>query len=105
MNEGMMTSNPKRVKRDDAPHGFPVGIPSGPGLALKFCVPWADSKRALPQYMTQQFRLAYVAMFPDLPAYAVLNDAMIYNVLSVANGQNTHPADTHTRLAKLGLQN
>ncbi len=66
MNEGMLTSNPKRIKRDDAPHDFLVGISSGPGLALKFCVSWADLKRALPHYMTQHFGLAYVAMFPDL---------------------------------------
>ena len=103
--QGMLTSNPKRLKRDDAPHAFPTGISSGPDLALRFCVPWADLKRALPQYMTQRFGLAYVAMFPDLPAYAVLNDTMIYNVLSVAYGQNTHPPETHVRLTKLGLQN
>ena len=54
-----------------------------------------DLKKALPQYMTQQFGLAYVAMFPDLPAHTVLNDSVIYNVLSVAYGQTTHPADTH----------
>ncbi len=84
--QGMLTSNPKRLKRDDAPHAFPTGISSGPNLALRFCVPWADLKRALPQYMTQRFGLAYVAMFPDLPAYAVLNDAMTYNVISVAYG-------------------
>ncbi len=42
MDEGMLTSNPKRIKREDTPHGFPVGAPSGSGLGMRLCVPWAD---------------------------------------------------------------